>query len=40
MLHTSGGFLSMDIQEVKERVSMAIDKGIGGIKSRSVSLTR
>ncbi len=30
--NTSGGFLSMDIAEVKERVSMAIDKGIGGIK--------
>jgi L-talarate/galactarate dehydratase len=30
--NTSGGFLSMDIGEVKERVSMAIDRGIGGIK--------
>lgn len=30
--NTSGGFLSMDIEEVKDRVSMAIERGIGGIK--------
>jgi len=30
--NTSGGFLSMDIEEIKDRTSMAIDNGIGGIK--------
>ncbi|WP_245287915.1 mandelate racemase/muconate lactonizing enzyme family protein [Bradyrhizobium sp. Ec3.3] len=30
--NTSGGYLSMPIEEVKERVSMALDKGIGAIK--------
>jgi L-alanine-DL-glutamate epimerase-like enolase superfamily enzyme len=30
--NTSGGYLSMDIGEVKERVSMALDRGICGIK--------
>ncbi len=30
--NTSGGFLSMDIAEVKERTSMAIESGVGGIK--------
>ncbi len=30
--NTSGGFLSMDIAEIKERTSMVIEKGIGGIK--------
>lgn len=30
--NTSGGYLSMPIEEVKQRVSMALDKGIGAIK--------
>lgn len=30
--NTSGGYLSMPIEEVKERVSMALDNGIGAIK--------
>ncbi|MCG2628181.1 MULTISPECIES: mandelate racemase/muconate lactonizing enzyme family protein [Bradyrhizobium] len=30
--NTSGGYLSMPIEEVKERVSMALEKGIGAIK--------
>jgi L-alanine-DL-glutamate epimerase-like enolase superfamily enzyme len=30
--NTSGGYLSMEIAEVKDRISMALAKGIGGIK--------
>ena len=30
--NTSGGFLSMDVGEIKERTSAALAKGIGGIK--------
>lgn len=30
--NTSGGYLSMEIAEVKDRVSMALDQGIGAIK--------
>lgn len=30
--NTSGGYLSMPIEEVKERISMALDTGIGAIK--------
>jgi len=30
--NTSGGFLSMEVSEIKERISLAIEKGIGGIK--------
>ena len=30
--NTSGGFLSMDVAEIKERTSAALAKGIGGIK--------
>lgn len=30
--NTSGGFLSMDVSEIKERTSAALAKGIGGIK--------
>jgi L-alanine-DL-glutamate epimerase-like enolase superfamily enzyme len=30
--NTSGGYLSMPIEEVKERISMALHKGIGAIK--------
>lgn len=30
--NTSGGYLSMPIEEVKERISMALQKGIGAIK--------
>jgi L-alanine-DL-glutamate epimerase-like enolase superfamily enzyme len=30
--NTSGGYLSMPIEEVKDRVTMALEKGIGAIK--------
>jgi L-alanine-DL-glutamate epimerase-like enolase superfamily enzyme len=30
--NTSGGFLSMDVAEIKERTSAVIERGVGGIK--------